>query len=120
MKLNASIFVMDDGVTPTNLEAISLNSNGTDPMPNQEVLVIGHGRNEYSAYYLEEDLMEVTLFTYDDQVCIDIYAQTADEGSSELSVVPESMVSKSISYLLDRAVFDLKNSFIILTEQFFR
>ncbi|CAB9525914.1 Chymotrypsin-like elastase family member 2A [Seminavis robusta] len=89
LKLNASILVQNDGVTPTNLEPIVLNDNPSNPAPNDQVLAIGHGRNHRDALALEENLLELTLFTYDNLVCQDIYDQLA--STSTLMVVPESM-----------------------------
>ena len=59
MKVNASLLLESDGVTPNGLEAVTLNSDALVPADSQELFVIGHGRRNDLAYELEEDLQTV-------------------------------------------------------------
>ena len=96
VKLNASALVLDDGVTRTGMEPIPLNSDGMVPGVGDEAKVIGHGLSDYYAYTLEEELMEVSVYVYDNDVCAQMY-NNSDDSYSTLTVVPESMVGTAAS-----------------------
>ena len=75
MKINTSAIVDKDGMA-TGFEVININSDATTPQTGDPLLIMGFGYTEGYAYKLAETMQEITLLTYDEEICAQIWNQS--------------------------------------------